>query len=84
MYRRIDRCKVIVAQLKRTGVDRRTPHMAGSDILEAVLAELKKSFGYSSFKSNVQKRAVLSIAEGKSCKARAPGGPPVLGLQRES
>ena len=46
-------------------------HMAESDVLEAILTELKKSFGYSSFKSSVQERAVVSIAKGKSPKARA-------------
>ena len=60
---------LVIAQLERTSGPL---HMAGSDALEAVLAELKKSFGYSSFKSSVQKRAVLSIVEGKSTKARAP------------
>lgn len=66
-----DRCEV-VAQLKRTGVDLCALHMAESDALEAILTELKKSFGYSSFKSSVQERAVVSIAKGKSPKARAP------------
>ena len=37
---------------------------SGNAMLEALLAELEKSFGYTSFKSDVQKRAILSIAQG--------------------
>ena len=37
-----------------------------SSSLASVLSELKLAFGYTSFKSSVQKRAVLSIVDGKS------------------
>lgn len=36
-----------------------------SGSLQAVLVELEKSFGHTSFKSEVQERAVLSVTEGK-------------------
>ena len=44
----------------------RSPCMAqdGSS-LQAALAELEKSFGHSSFKSDLQKEAILSINKGK-------------------
>ena len=37
----------------------------GYSSLQAALVELQRSFGHSSFKSEVQKKAVLSITQGK-------------------